>query len=326
MKKETKRILVTGANGQIGTELTIALRKIYGEESVVASDIVVPNAESTLHNGIFETLDVTNFDDFERIVRRHNVDTIVHLAAILSAVGEANPMRCWNVNINGTLNAFNIGVKHQLSKIFVPSSIAVWGPGVPKVAPQEGILKPRTMYGLTKVTIELLGDYYFQKYGLDCRGVRYPGIISSEALPGGGTTDYAVEIFYKAVAGEKFICFVNENTRLPMMYMPDCIKAAVNLLNAPIEQLTHHCDYNVGSMSFDVKSLVEEIRKHYPNFEIEFKPDYRQEIADSWPDDVDDSDARNDWGWQPDYDLPRMVADMIEKLKLKITKKEIKQN
>ena len=326
MKKETKRILVTGANGQIGTELTIALRKIYGEESVVASDIVVPNAESTLHNGIFETLDVTNFDDFERIVRRHNVDTIVHLAAILSAVGEANPMRCWNVNINGTLNAFNIGVKHQLSKIFVPSSIAVWGPGVPKVAPQEGILKPRTMYGLTKVTIELLGDYYFQKYGLDCRGVRYPGIISSEALPGGGTTDYAVEIFYKAVAGEKFICFVNENTRLPMMYMPDCIKAAVNLLNAPIEQLTHHCDYNVGSMSFDVKSLVEEIRKHYPNFEIEFKPDFRQEIADSWPDDVDDSDARNDWGWQPDYDLPRMVADMIEKLKLKITKKEIKQN
>lgn len=317
MKKETNRILVTGANGQIGTELTVALRKIYGNDNVIASDIVSPSSESVLYNGIFEKLDVTDFEAFERVVLEHNVDTIVHLAAILSAAGEANPMRCWNININGTLNAFNLGVKYQLVKIFVPSSIAVWGPGVPKVAPQDSVLKPRTMYGLTKVTIELLGEYYFQKYGLDCRGLRYPGIISSEALPGGGTTDYAVEIFYKAVAGEKFVCFVNENTRLPMMYMPDCLKAAINLLNAPVEKLTHHCDYNVGSMSFDVKTLVEEIRKHYPNFEIEYKPDYRQEIADSWPDDVDDSPARRDWGWQPDYDLSSMVTDMIDKLKQK---------
>ncbi|MFN3306129.1 MAG: NAD-dependent epimerase/dehydratase family protein [Candidatus Kapaibacteriota bacterium] len=321
MKKETKRILVTGANGQIGTELTIALRKIYGDDNVIASDIVSPSAESVLYNGIFEKLDVTDTEAFERIVLKHNVDTIVHLAAILSAAGEANPMRCWNININGTLNAFNLGVKYQLAKVFVPSSIAVWGPNVPKVAPQDSVLKPRTMYGLTKVTIELLGDYYFQKYGLDCRGVRYPGIISSEALPGGGTTDYAVEIFYKAVAGEKFICFVNENTRLPMMYMPDCLKAAINLLDAPVERLTHRCDYNVGSMSFDVKTLVEEIRKHYPNFEIEYKPDYRQGIADSWPDDVDDSAARKDWGWQPDFDLSSMVADMIFKLKHKFTRK-----
>ncbi|MEJ5285701.1 MAG: L-threonine 3-dehydrogenase [Candidatus Kapaibacterium sp.] len=320
MKKETKRILVTGASGQIGSELTLALRKIYGNDNVIASDIAEPQQGSPLANGIFEKLDVTNFDAFEQVVKKHNIDTIVHLAAILSAVGESNPTRCWNVNIGGTLNAFNLGVKYEMSKIFVPSSIAVWGPGIPKIAPQDGVLKPKTMYGVTKVTIETLGDYYFHKYGLDCRGVRYPGIISSETPPGGGTTDYAVEIFYKAVRGEKFICFVNENTRLPMMYMPDCLKAAIDLLKAPVENLTHHCDYNVGSMSFTVKSLYEEIRKYYPNFEIEYKPDYRQAIADSWPDDVDDSVARKDWGWQPEYDLPRMVEDMIEKLKVKLAR------
>lgn len=317
MNKETKKILVTGACGQIGSELTVALRKIYGNDNVIASDLIEPNSSSPLGDGLFEKLDVTNLEAFEQIVKKHNIDTIVHLAAILSATGESNPMRCWNVNINGTLNTFNLGVKYEMAKIFVPSSIAVWGPGVPKIAPQDGVLKPRTMYGLTKVTIELLGDYYFNKYGLDCRGVRYPGIISSETPPGGGTTDYAVEIFYKAVKGEKFVCFVSENTRLPMMYMPDCLKAAIDLLNAPKDRLTHRCDYNVGSMSFDVKSLVDEIRKYYPNFEIEYKPDYRQEIADSWPDDVDDNVARQDWGWQPEYDMPKMVKDMIEKLKAK---------
>ncbi|MCX7909019.1 MAG: NAD-dependent epimerase/dehydratase family protein [Ignavibacteria bacterium] len=318
MKKEPKRILVTGACGQIGSELTIALRKKYGTDNVVASDLYEPQKGSPIENGLFEKLDVTNFENFEQIVKRHNIDTIVHLAALLSVVGENNPTKCWNVNIGGTLNAFNIGVKHNLLQIFVPSSIAVWGPGIPKIAPQDGILKPRTMYGVTKVTIELLGDYYFNKFGLDCRGIRYPGIISSETPPGGGTTDYAVEIFYKAVKGEKFICFVNEDTRLPMMYMPDCIKAALDLMDAPIDKLTHHCDYNVGAMSFDVKSLANEIRKYYPNFEIEYRPDHRQQIADSWPDDVDDSIARQDWGWQPDYDMPKMVIDMIEKLRNKL--------
>lgn len=318
MKKETKKVLVTGACGQIGTELTIALRNIYGNDNVVASDIAEPQKNSPIENGLFEKLDVTNSEQIEKIILKYDIDTIVHLAAILSAVGESNPERCWDVNIGGTLNVFNLGVKHQLAKVFVPSSIAVWGPGVPKIAPQDSVLKPKTMYGLTKVTIELLGDYYFRKYGLDCRGLRYPGIISAETLPGGGTTDYAVEIFYKAVTNEKFVCFVNENTRLPMMYMPDCLKAALDLLNAPIDKLTHHCDYNVGSMSFDVKSLAEEIRKYYPNFEIEYKPDYRQEIADSWPDDVDDSVARQDWGWQPEYDMPKMVSDMIRILKTKL--------
>jgi nucleoside-diphosphate-sugar epimerase len=320
MKKETKKILVTGACGQIGSELTIELRKIYGNENVIATDISSPPENNPIAKGIFEPLDVTDLNAFEGTIKKHNIDTIVHLAALLSATGEKKPQKCWQVNINGTLNAFNLGVKYELSKIFVPSSIAVWGPGIPKIAPQDGVLKPKTMYGVTKVTIELLGDYYFYKYGLDCRGVRYPGIISSETLPGGGTTDYAVEIFYKAVKGEKYVCFVNEQTRLPMMYMPDCLKAAIDLLNAPAEKLTHRCDYNVSAMSFDVASLANEIKKYYPNFEIEYKPDERQKIADNWPDDVDDSVARQDWGWQPEYDMPRMVKDMIEKLKTKLKK------
>jgi len=318
MTKETKKILVTGACGQIGSELALKLSELYGKNNVVISDVAEPKPGSALADLTFEYLDVTDFATFESVVRKHNIDTIVHLAAILSVVGEQNPQKCWNINISGTLNAFNLGVKYELSKVFVPSSIAVWGKGVPKIAPQDGILKPTTMYGVTKVSIELLGDYYFRKFGLDCRGVRYPGIISAETLPGGGTTDYAVEIFYSAVKGEDYVCFVREDTRLPMMYMPDCIKAAIDLINAPKEKLTHHCDYNVGSMSFDVASLAKEIQKYYPNFKVIYKPDFRQEIADSWPDDVDDSAARNDWGWKPEFDLERMVKDMIEKLKAKL--------
>jgi nucleoside-diphosphate-sugar epimerase len=318
MTKETKKILVTGACGQIGSELALKLSELYGKNNVVISDVAEPKPGSALADLTFEYLDVTDFATFESVVRKHNIDTIVHLAAILSFVGEQNPQKCWNINISGTLNAFNLGVKYELSKVFVPSSIAVWGKGVPKIAPQDGILKPTTMYGVTKVTIELLGDYYFRKFGLDCRGVRYPGIISAETMPGGGTTDYAVEIFYSAVKGEDYVCFVREDTRLPMMYMPDCIKAAIDLINAPKEKLTHHCDYNVGSMSFDVASLAKEIQKYYPNFKVIYKPDFRQEIADSWPDDVDDSAARNDWGWKPEFDLERMVKDMIEKLKAKL--------
>jgi nucleoside-diphosphate-sugar epimerase len=316
MKKETKRILITGACGQIGSELTPALREKYGSDNVIATDFRLPPAGSKLQNGIFEVLDVLDILAFDNLIRKYSIDTIVHLAAILSATGESNPENCWNVNVNGTLNAFNLGVKYELSKIFVPSSIAVWGDGIPKIAPQDGLLKPKTMYGVTKVTIELLGDYYFKKYGLDCRGVRYPGIISAETLPGGGTTDYAVEIFHEAVNKNKYACFVREDTRLPMMYMPDCIKAAMDLLEAPVENLTHHCDYNVGSLSFDVKTLAAEIKKHLPDFQIEYEPDpKKQEIADSWPDDVDDSVARSDWGWQPKYDLSAMVKDMIARLK-----------
>ncbi len=313
-------ILVTGACGQIGSELTLELIKRYGSENVIASDISMPAANSPIQSLAFEKVNVLDPESLETVISNYSVKTIVHLAAILSATGEGNPQKCWDVNINGTLNVFNLSLKHGVSKVFVPSSIAVWGDHVPKIAPQDGVLKPKTMYGVTKVTIELLADYYFNKFGLDCRGLRYPGIISSEAPPGGGTTDYAVEIFYYAVKNQKYSCFVGPETRLPMMYMPDCIKAAIDLLEAPVENLTHHCDYNVGAMSFTVRELAEEIRKHIPSFEIEYRPDHRQAIADSWPFDVDDSCARRDWGWKPEYDMPKMVEDMIKKLQEKYSK------
>lgn len=317
---EINKILVTGSCGQIGSELIPILQQRYGLGNVIATDIRYPSEDSSLSHAIFELLDVTNFEQFESIVLKHSIDSIIHLAAILSATGEKSPQKCWDVNINGTLNAFNIAIKHNLSRIFVPSSIAVWGDGVPKKAPQDSVLKPKTMYGITKVAIELLGDYYFHKFGLDCRGVRLPGIISSEAPPGGGTTDYAVEIFYYAVTTKKYISFVNAETRLPMMYMPDCIKAVVKLFEAPNGLLTHRCDYNVGAMEFDFKTLVDEIRKHIPDFQVEYRPDHRQTIADSWPNSVDDSIARKDWGWEPDFDLSKMVEDMILKVSEKAEK------
>lgn len=317
---EIKKILVTGACGQIGSELVPKLQQKYGFENVIATDIRLSREDSPLSNAKFEVLDVTNFEQFESLIQKYSINTIIHLAAILSAVGEKNPQKCWDVNIQGTLNAFNLGVKHKISKIFVPSSIAVWGDYVSKVAPQNSVLKPKTMYGITKVAIELFGDYYYHKYGLDCRGVRLPGIISSETLPGGGTTDYAVEIFYYAVTTKKYVSFVDADTRLPMMYMPDCIKAIIQIMEAPNELLTHRCDYNIGSMDFSLKTLFEEIRKHIPEFEIEYKPDHRQKIANSWPNNVDDSNARKDWGWKPDFNLSRMVEDMINKLSEKARK------
>lgn len=315
-----KKILVTGACGQIGSELTPVLQQKYGFENVITSDVKFPSSGSPIANSNFEVLDVTNFQQFEFLIQKHSIDTIIHLAAVLSAVGENYPEKCWNINIHGTLNAFNIGVKHKLLRIFVPSSIAVWGTGIPKIAPQDSLLKPQTMYGITKVSIELLGEYYYRKFGLDCRGVRFPGIISSVTPPGGGTTDYAVEIFYYALTTKKYVSFVDENIRLPMMYMPDCIKAIISLLEAPNESLTRRCDYNVGAMDFEMGTLVKEIKKHIPNFQIEYKPDYRQEIANSWPNSVDDSAARKDWGWNPDYDLKLMVSDMINKLSEKMKK------
>ncbi|MGQ9818696.1 MAG: NAD-dependent epimerase/dehydratase family protein [Candidatus Kapaibacteriales bacterium] len=318
-----RKILVTGACGQIGSELTPILQRKYGFENVITSDVKFPSDGGTpATSSNFEILDVTNFEQFEFLIQKHSIDTIIHLAAVLSAVGENHPEKCWNINIQGTLNAFNLGVKHNLHRVFVPSSIAVWGDGVPKVAPQDSMLKPKTIYGITKVTIELLADYYYRKFGLDCRGVRFPGIISSETPPGGGTTDYAVEIFYHALTEKRYVSFVDENTRLPMMYMPDCIKAIVGLLEAPNESLTRRCDYNVGSMDFDMKTLVNEIKKHIPDFQIEYKPDFRQEIANSWPNSVDDSIARKDWGWNPDYNLQLMVSDMINKLSKKLKKEK----
>jgi nucleoside-diphosphate-sugar epimerase len=252
----------------------------------------------------------------DQLIREYRVDTIVHLAAILSATGEKNPQACWNVNVNGLLNVLEAAREHRLNRVLCPSSIAVFGPETPrKYTPQDTVLRPRTMYGVTKVTGELLCDYYYRRFGVDARGLRYPGIISAETLPGGGTTDYAVEIFYAAVENGRYTCFVREDTMLPMMYMPDCLNATVDLLEASREHMHHHGDYNVAGMSFTAGQLAAEIARRVPGFEVVYAPDSRQAIADSWPASIDDSPARAEWGWKPRYDLPRMVEDMLAKLR-----------
>jgi nucleoside-diphosphate-sugar epimerase len=317
MSKEIKKILVTGSVGQIGSELTLSLRKKYGADNVIATGRKTEPSKELLESGPFHMINVNDTNSVEELIKKYNIDTIVHMAALLSGVGEKNPMLCWDVNMNGTLNILNLAVKYEMAQVFVPSSIAVWGPGTPAIAPQETVLKPTTMYGITKVAGELLCDYYVRKFGLDCRGVRYPGIISSETLPGGGTTDYAVAIYYEAVKAKHYTCFVKEETKLPMMYMPDCLKATMDLMEAPFDKLKHHSDFNVGSMSFDVTTLANSIKKYIPDFTVSYEPDFRQAIADSWPDGVDDKAARAEWGWDPSYDLDSMTKDMLEKLTAK---------
>jgi len=320
-KKEMKKILVTGAVGQIGSELTIALREKYNSDNVLATGRKTKPSETLLNSGPFEYIDVVNKKSIEKVVKDYDIDTIYNMAAILSAVGEKNPELCWNVNINGLYNIFDIALEYDMTRVFVPSSIAVFGPESPKDnTPQETILKPKTMYGVSKLTGELLGDYYFKRFNLDVRGLRYPGIISNETLPGGGTTDYAVEIFYEAIKNKKYSCFVKESTILPMMYMPDCLKASIDLMKADISKLKHHCDFNLTAMSFSVGELVGEIKKYIPEFECEYKPDFRQDIADSWPRSIDDSTARKEWGWTPDYDLSAVTKDMIKKLGIRYEK------
>ena len=314
-KNSMKKILVTGAVGQIGSELTIALRKKYGGDNVVACGRKTKPSEKLQNSGPFEYLDITNKESTEKVVKEYDIDTIYNMAAILSAAGEQKPLLCWNVNINGLYNIIEIAHEYDMTRIFVPSSIAVFGPETPRIkTPQETILKPKTMYGVTKVAGELLGEYYFKKFGIDVRGIRYPGIISSETLPGGGTTDYAVEIFYEALKNKKYICFLKKDTVLPMMYMPDCIKATMDLMDIEISKLKHHCDFNVASMSFSAGELANEIKKHIPEFKCEYKPDFRQAIADSWPQSIDDTVAREEWGWKPSYNLQSMTKDMLEKL------------
>ncbi|RKX97018.1 MAG: L-threonine 3-dehydrogenase [Spirochaetes bacterium] len=310
-----KKILVTGSVGQIGSELTMVLREKYGNDNVVACGRKTKPSEKLLNSGPFEYIDVTDRKTVERVVKEYDIDTIYNMAAILSAVGEEKPLLCWNVNINGLYNILEIAREYEMTRVFVPSSIAVFGPETPRVnTPQETVLKPKTMYGVTKVAGELLGDYYFKRFGLDVRGVRYPGIISSETLPGGGTTDYAVEIFYEAIKHKRYTCFVREDTVLPMMYMPDCIKGTIDLMEADIKNLKHHCDFNLAGMSFSAGELAAEIKKHIPEFKVEYKPDFRQAIADSWPQSIDDSAAREEWGWKPSYDLASMTKDMLDKL------------
>lgn len=305
------KILITGALGQIGTALTTALNRKYGQENVIISDI----KDFTSTKNKYYKLDILNKEKLEEIISFEKITVVYHLAALLSATGEKDPFLCWNINMNGTLNVLDLGVKHNLFRIFVPSSIAVWGQGINRDnTEQDSVLKPTTMYGVTKVAGEVLANYFYDKYQLDVRGIRYPGIISSETLPGGGTTDYAVEIFYEAIKHKKYECFLSEDTMLPMMYMEDCIKATLDLMDAPVENLVHHADFNVAAISFTPKELANEIKKHIPEFEITYKVDYRQKIADSWPRSIDDSAARTEWNWKYDYNLEKMTNTMIENL------------
>ena len=311
------KILITGCSGQIGTELTLELRRIYGNENIVATDIKEAHP-SVMESGPFEFLDVLDREAMRTVIRKYDIKGVFHMAAILSAVGENNPMLAWNVNMGGLINVLELGREEKLERILCPSSIAAFGPETPvDNTPQETVLRPTTMYGITKVSGELLANYYVQKYGMDVRGLRYPGIISNATLPGGGTTDYAVAIYYDAVKHGKYSCFVNADTKLPMMYMPDCLKATIDLFQADKNNIKRFVDYNVGSMSFDVTTLANSIKKYIPEFEIEYAPDYHQAIADSWPNSVDDSAARKEWGWQPSFDLDAMTQDMLKAIRAK---------
>jgi len=324
MTETTKQIMVTGAAGQIGCELVKSLRRKHGSERVLATDIQSPSDPSILHSGPFEYCDVTDRGRIEDLARGYGIDTIYHMAAILSASGEKKPNLAWEVNVNGTYNVLEAARARKIGRVFIPSSIAAFGPETPRDnTPQETILRPRTMYGVTKVAGELLGDYYVRRFAMDVRGCRFPGVISHEVLPSGGTTDYAVAIFYEAVKNGKYTCFLKEDARLPMMYMPDCLKAAEDLMEADLSSLEHHCDFNISAMSFTPAELAEEIRKHVPEFTCEYKPDFRQAIAETWPKSVDDSAARKEWGWKPDYDLAAMTGDMIRVLSLRHAQGEL---
>ncbi len=314
-----KKIMVTGATGQIGSELTLKLRKKYGGNNVVAIGHKRQPSEELLKTGPFEQVDLNSEESIEKAVRKYEIDTIYHLAAVLSATGEETPQAAWAVNMGSLYNVLEIARKRQLVRVFWPSSIAVFGPTTPREnTPQETVLIPRTIYGVSKVAGELLCNYYFIRFTLDVRSLRYPGIISSEVLPGGGTTDYAVAIFYEAIKNKHYTCFVREDTVLPMMYMPDCIKATLDLMEAEPSKIRRHDSYNVAGMSFSAGELAAEIKKHIPGFRCDYKPDFRQSIADSWPMSVDDTAARKDWGWKSTYDLAAMTRDMIKKLSSKL--------
>ncbi len=315
---EQKNIRFTGAAGQIGPALTTTLGERFGNQNVVAMGRKTPMPDDIAEGGPCVMGDVTDIEGYKKIIEDYHIDTVYHLAAILSATGEANPSLCYDVNLNGLYNVLEVA-KEKGQRLFCPSSIAVFGPGTPlENTPQETVLKPTTMYGVTKVAGELLCDYYFHKYGVDVRGIRYPGLISWQTRPTGGTTDYAVEIYYEAVLNNSYEFFVRADTKLPMMYMPDAIKGTLDLMDAPLENLKHHSDFNFAGMSFTAQELADWVSARMPGFECTFKPDSRQNIADSWPDSIDDSAAREEWGWKPSYDLDKMSDDMLENLKRKL--------
>jgi len=309
-----EKILVIGASGQIGVELTLALRKIYGAANVIASDLREEN--ELLHGtGPYVSIDVMNKEMLHVQVIRQNVTQIYLLAAILSATGEKSPNLAWHLNMQGLLNVLEIAKEEKLTKIYWPSSIAVFGPTSPKQnCPQHTIIEPTTVYGISKYAGEFWCNYYHLKYGVDIRSLRYPGLISYKSAPGGGTTDYAVEIFHEAIEEKRYMCFLNEDTYLPMMYMPDAIRATIELMEAPVEKISIRTSYNLSGMSFSPKEIAAEIKRHIPAFEIEYKPDYRLAIAQSWPQSIDDSVARKDWGWKEEYNLSAMTNDMLENL------------
>lgn len=315
-----KNILVIGSTGQIGSELTRELRKRYGNEHVVAGYIAGAEPTGELRDGGPSALaDVTNGQQIADAVKTHNIDTIYNLAALLSVVAERKPQLAWRIGIDGLWNILEVARENQCA-VFTPSSIGSFGPSTPHdKTPQDTVQRPQTIYGVSKVTTELLSDYYFHKYGVDTRSVRFPGLISYVTLPGGGTTDYAVDIYYSAVRGEKFVCPLREGTLLDMMYMPDALCAAISLMEADPSRLVHRNSFNIAAMSFAPETIYEAIRRYRPDFEMVYDVDpLKQSIADSWPNSLDDSCAREEWDWAPQYDLDAMTRDMLEKLALKL--------
>ncbi len=308
INKEDK-ILIIGAGGQIGLELLEELNKIYGPSNVIAADIRSSNAFS---QNPFETLDVLNAEALFNIVKKHGIKQVYLLAALLSATAEKNPLFGWQLNMQGLFNVLDLAKEKHLTKVYWPSSIAAFGPTTPRVnTPQYTVMEPTTVYGISKQAGERWCEYYFNKYGVDVRSIRYPGLIGYKSAPGGGTTDYAVHIFHEALEKGVYECFLGENTALPMMYMPDAIRATIQLMHAPAEQVKIRGSYNLGGISFDPKTIANEIKKHVPSFSITYKPDFRQQIAESWPQSINDTEARQHWGWVPEYDLGKMVQDML---------------
>lgn len=314
-----KKILIVGAGGQIGSELVPYLRSIYGASNVVATD--VRECKSLSEDGPFEVLDALNATNMASVVARHHIDTIFNLVALLSAVGERNPQMAWGVNMGALMNALEVARQHHCA-VFTPSSIGAFGPTSPKyLTPQDTIMQPTTIYGICKVTGEMLGNYYSQKYGIDTRSIRFPGIISNKTLPGGGTTDYAVEIFYEAICSGRYTCAVPSDVYMDMLYMPDALKAIVDLMEADPAKLRHRNSFNIASMSFTPEILAAEIRKHIPTFEMDYDIDpVKENISRSWPDCLDDSCAREEWGWNPQWDLESMTVDMLRAIREKLGK------
>jgi len=309
-----EKILVIGASGQIGVELTLALRKIYGNANVIASDLREEN-DLLKGTGPYVNIDVMNREMLHVQVIRQGVSQVYHLAAILSATGEKNPSLAWSLNMGGLLNVLEIAREEKLKKVYWPSSIAVFGPTSPKQnCPQHTIIEPTTVYGISKYAGEFWCNYYHQRFGVDVRSLRYPGLISYKSAPGGGTTDYAVEIYYDALETGKYECFLKKDTYLPMMYMPDALRATIELMEVPAEKISIRTSYNVSAISFSPEEIATEIKKYISDFSISYKPDYRQTIAESWPQSIDDSIARKDWGWKPEFDLAKMTSEMLKNL------------